>query len=76
MGHSPTVGGVAHFGPGVSFAGPLGHVAYVAMIGGDLITIEEYNFGYTSPYDSGHCAYHHPQRVLHPSEISNFIHVV
>lgn len=72
--HTPSVGAVAQFAPGVSFAGPLGHVAWVAEMNGDAITIEEYNFGYTSPNDSGHLAYHHPQRILHPSQVSNFIH--
>ena len=73
--HSPAIGAVAHFDPGVSFAGPRGHVAYVAEMNGDSITVEEYNFGYKSPDDAGHFAYHHPQRILHPSQVSNFIHV-
>jgi surface antigen len=43
--HTPSVGAIARFGPGVSGAGSMGHVAYVAQVNGDgTIVIEEYNF--------------------------------
>jgi surface antigen len=43
---SPSVGAIAHYDPNAFWAGPLGHVAYVAQVNGDgSIVIEEYNWG-------------------------------
>jgi surface antigen len=68
--HTPSVGAIAHYGPNAFFAGPSGHVAYVAQVNGDgTIVLEEYNWA--TPY-----AYHNPPRVTHPSQVTSFIHIV
>jgi len=69
--HTPSVGAVAHFGPGISGAGGSGHVAYVAQVNGDgTVVVEEYNW---LPFPYG---YHHPPRVIRAADISNFIHLI
>jgi surface antigen len=46
-------------------------VAYLAQVNGDgTIVIEEYNW---LPLRYG---YHNPPRVIHASDVSNFIHIV
>src|SRR5215813_11883394 len=69
--NTPSVGAIAHFDDNHSGAGPSGHVAYVARVNGDgTIVIEEYNW-LQFPY-----GYHNPPRVIHASDVSNFIHIV
>ena len=69
--NTPSVGAIAHFDDNHSGAGPSGHVAYVARVNGDgTIVIEEYNW---LPFPYG---YHNPPRVIHASDVSNFIHIV
>jgi surface antigen len=71
--HSPSVGAIAYYGPNAFWAGPLGHVAYVAQVNGDgSIVIEEYNWGLR---ETDHYAYHHPPRVTDAAHVSNFIHI-
>src|SRR5215472_17508838 len=49
--NTPSVGAIAHFDPGISGAGSMGHVAYVAQVNGDgTIVIEEYNFAFAYAY--------------------------
>jgi len=68
--NTPSVGAIAHYGPNAFFAGPMGHVAYVAQVNGDgTIVLEEYNWA--TPY-----AYHNPPRVTHPSQVTSFIHII
>jgi len=72
--HSPSVGAIAHYGSNAFLAGPKGHVAYVAQVNGDgSIVIEEYNWGLAP---AQHYAYHHPPRVTHATQVSNFIHII
>ena len=69
--NTPSVGAIAHYAPNAFLAGPSGHVAYVAQVNGDgTIVIEEFNW---LPFRYG---YHNPPRVTHPSQVSNFIHIV
>jgi surface antigen len=71
---SPSVGAIAHYDPNSFWAGPLGHVAYVAQVNGDgSIVIEEYNWGIR---ETDHYAYHQPPRATNASQVSNFIHIV
>jgi hypothetical protein len=42
-GSQPLKGAIAWFPPNRNGVGPFGHVAYVASVGGDMITIEEYD---------------------------------
>ena len=68
--NTPSVGAIAFFAPGVSGAGDLGHVAYVAQMNGDgTLVIEEYNFNPAYGYSN-------PPRVIPASDVSNFIHIV
>ena len=41
---NPAVGSIAWFSAGVNGAGHMGHVAWVAEVRGDQVTIEEYNY--------------------------------
>ena len=69
--NTPSVGAIAHYAPNAFLAGPSGHVAYVAQVNGDgTIVIEEFNW---LPFRYG---YHNPPRVTHPSQVSNFIHII
>lgn len=63
---TPAVGSIAYFAPNVSYAGPTGHVAWVAEVNGNFVTIEEYNYG--SPAGTYH------KRTLAVSGVSAFIH--
>jgi surface antigen len=68
---TPAVGAVAHFDPNHSGARSSGHVAYVAQVNGDgAIAIEEYSW---LPFPHG---YHNPPRVIHASDVSDFIHFI
>lgn len=50
VGRAPVKGCVAYFAPNVGGAGELGHVAVVASVDDNSVTIEEYNFG-SAPND-------------------------
>ncbi|ESV55737.1 amidase [Streptococcus agalactiae LMG 14747] len=65
---NPAVGAVAWFGNGVNGAGSYGHVAWVAEVNGDMVTIEEYNF------DSGQGPEKYWKRTFHKSKVSGYIH--
>lgn len=65
---NPAVGSVAWFGNGVNGAGGYGHVAWVADVNGDMVTIEEYN------YDSGQGPEKYWKRSFHKSKVSGYIH--
>ena len=68
--NTPSVGAIAFFAPGVSGAGDLGHVAYVAQMNGDgTIVIEEYNFNPAYGYSN-------PPRVIAASDVTSFIHMM
>ena len=47
MDKTPTIGSIAWDG-----SGDYGHVAWVSNVFGDMIEIEEYNYGYTGKYES------------------------
>ena len=65
---TPAVGSVAWFGNGVNGAGSYGHVAWVAEVNGDTVTIEEYN------YDAGQGPEKYWKRSFHKSKVSGYIH--
>ncbi|MGV3011614.1 SH3 domain-containing protein [Streptococcus thoraltensis] len=65
---NPAVGSVAWFGNGVNGAGGYGHVAWVADVKGDTVTIEEYN------YDYGQGPEKYWKRSFHKSNVSGYIH--
>lgn len=65
---NPAVGAVAWFGNGVNGAGGYGHVAWVAEVNGDMVTIEEYN------YDYGQGPEKYWKRQFHKSKVSGYIH--
>lgn len=65
---TPAVGAVAWFGNGVNGAGGYGHVAWVADVTGDTVTIEEYN------YDAGQGPEKYWKRSFHKSKVSGYIH--
>ncbi|MFU2204441.1 SH3 domain-containing protein [Streptococcus hyovaginalis] len=65
---NPAVGAVAWFGNGVNGSGSYGHVAWVAEVNGDMVTIEEYNF------DSGQGPEKYWKRTFHKSKVSGYIH--
>lgn len=65
---NPAVGSVAWFGNGVNGAGSYGHVAWVAEVNGDTVTIEEYN------YDAGQGPEKYWKRSFHKSKVSGYIH--
>ena len=68
--NTPSVGAIAFFAPGVSGAGDLGHVAYVAQMNGDgTLVIEEYNFNPAYGYSN-------PSRVIAASDVTSFIHMM
>lgn len=57
---SPAVGAIAQWN-----AGKFGHVAYVARVSGEQVTLEEYNKGGTHSYS---------KRTINSSDVENFIH--
>lgn len=65
---TPTVGSVAWFSAGINDAGGYGHVAWVAEVNGDNVTIEEYN------YDCGQGPEKYYRRSFHKSQVSGYIH--
>lgn len=65
---TPAVGSVAWFSAGVNGAGGYGHVAWVAEVNGDTVTIEEYN------YDCGQGPEKYYRRSFHKSQVSGYIH--
>jgi len=72
--NSPSVGAIVYYDQNAFWAGPLGHVAYVAQVNGDgSIVIEEYNWGLE---EKDHYAYHHPPRLTDAAHVSAFIHIV
>jgi surface antigen len=72
--NSPSVGAIAWYDQNAFWAGPLGHVAYVAQVNGDgSIVIEECNWGLE---EKDHYAYHQPPRVTDAAHVSAFIHIV
>ena len=62
---NPAVGSIAWFSAGVNGAGHMGHVAWVAEVHGDQVTIEEYNYDYTETYH---------RRIVKASSMTGFIH--
>ena len=64
---NPAVGSIAWFSAGVNGAGHMGHVAWVAEVHGDQVTIEEYN------YDAGQGPEKYHKRSFHKSH-SQYIH--
>lgn len=64
----PAVGSVACFAPFVTGAGEIGHVAWVAEVSGDMITIEEYNC------NTGQGPYKYGTRKMNKSSVSSYIH--
>lgn len=65
---NPAVGSVAWFGNGVNGAGSYGHVAWVADVQGDIVTVEEYNF------NAGQGPEKYWKRSFHKSQVSGYIH--
>ena len=65
---NPAVGSIAWFSAGVNGAGHMGHVAWVAEVRGDQVTIEEYN------YDAGQGPEKYHKRSFHKSQVSGYIH--
>ena len=65
---NPAVGSIAWFSDGVNGAGYMGHVAWVAEVNGDQVTIEEYN------YDAGQGPEKYHKRSFHKSQVSGYIH--
>ena len=65
---NPAVGSIAWFSAGVNGAGHMGHVAWVADVQGDQVTIEEYN------YDVGQGPEKYHKRSFHKSQVSGYIH--
>lgn len=65
---NPAVGSIAWFSAGVNGAGHMGHVAWVAEVHGDQVTIEEYN------YDAGQGPEKYHKRSFHKSQVSGYIH--
>ena len=61
---NPAVGSIAWFSAGVNGAGHMGHVAWVAEVHGDQVTIEEYN------YDAGQGPEKYHKRSFHKSQVS------
>ena len=59
--NSPSVGSIWW-----SSAGTYGHVAWVAEVNGDQVTIEEYNYGYAGNYGT---------RILSASSATGYIHI-
>ena len=57
---TPTIGSIAWDG-----SGDYGHVAWVSNVFGDMIEIEEYNYGYTGKYN---------RRTIKASSMTGFIH--
>ncbi|PZO94381.1 MAG: amidase [Streptococcus pyogenes] len=67
--HQPTVGSVAWFDKGINFSDyNYGHVAWVAEVNGDSVTLEEYN------YNAGQGPYKYHRRQIHKHHASGFIH--
>lgn len=64
--NKPEVGAVAHFDPGVTGAGEIGHVAVVKEIKGDQVVIEEYNALKPFGYDT---------RTIPASGVSTYLHI-
>lgn len=62
----PEVGAVAHFDPGVTGAGDIGHVAVVKEIKGDQVVIEEYNAMKPFSYDT---------RTIPADGVSTYLHI-
>ena len=62
----PEVGAVAHFDPGVTGAGDIGHVAVVKEIKGDQVEIEEYNAMVPYGYDT---------RTIPADGVSTYLHI-
>ncbi|WP_262496107.1 CHAP domain-containing protein [Nonomuraea sp. SYSU D8015] len=58
---TPAVGAVAQWNPG-----PYGHVAYVARVSGDWVTLEEYNMGGRRTYST---------RTVRAGAVENYIHI-
>ena len=65
---NPAVGSIAWFSDGVNGAGYMGHVAWVAEVNGDQVTIEEYN------YNAGQGPEKYHKRSFHKSQVSGYIH--
>lgn len=65
---NPAVGSIAWFSDGVNGAEYMGHVAWVAEVNGDQVTIEEYN------YNAGQGPEKYHKRSFHKSQVSGYIH--
>lgn len=65
---NPAIGSIAWFSDGVNGAGYMGHVAWVAEVNGDQVTIEEYN------YNAGQGPEKYHKRSFHKSQVSGYIH--
>jgi uncharacterized repeat protein (TIGR02543 family) len=66
---NPAVGSVAW-----TTAGTYGHVAWVADVNGDNITIEEYNAGYKTDVNPTGAYYVYNRRTVNKSDFSGYIH--
>ncbi|WNZ88433.1 SH3 domain-containing protein [Streptococcus iniae] len=65
----PQVGAVAWFDKGVNYSHrDYGHVAWVAEVSGDYVTLEEYN------YNAGQGPEKYHRRQIHRQQVSGFIH--
>lgn len=63
---TPAKGAVAWFDSNQYYASEYGHVAWVSDVAGDMVELEEYNYG------SPDHVYH--RRVIHKSQVSGYIH--
>lgn len=64
----PAVGAVAWYGSGAFGASAYGHVAWVAEVNGDQVTLEEYN------YNTGQGPEKYHRRTIHKSQATGYIH--